>query len=491
MRQLAAEGARPSPVAAARPSSRAQFVYTGAAEDMGRQTLALLFLALLAASSTHGSRRDGGGLGEAKESWGYVSVRPGAHMFFWLYYTTATGDYRSRPLVVWLQGGPGASSTGIGNFLEIGPQDASLKNRTNAWTKEVNVLFVDNPVGTGYSYVQDPKLLPTNNSAIATDLVNFMGAFFKKVPEFEKVPLYIFTESYGGKMGARFAQALSKAVLQKKVRCQLAGLVMGDSWISPVDAVKAWGPYLYATSLIDSAGMASVDAKTDEVAAAVKAGKMTDSTKLWGEAEQLIERVTNGVNFYNILKTPNNSSTANHITGTTTPLPIRDNHTFKTPEVAYLYYHHVGRISATLDALMNGPIKQKLKVVPANVTWGGQSEEVFDALSADFMTSAIPNVEMLLNTTSLKVVVYNGQLDLIVCTPGAQKWVENMHWAGTKQWVQSTRKPMVDSTGGTMAFSKSFKNFSFYWILNAGHMVPADASDVAMRVMEEIVGTKK
>lgn len=28
------------------------------------------------------------------------------------------------------------------------------------------------------------------------------------------------------------------------------------------------------------------------------------------------------------------------------------------------------------------------------------------------------SVETLLNTTSMKVVVYNGQLDLIVCTPG-------------------------------------------------------------------------
>ena len=46
-----------------------------------------------------------------------------------------------------------------------------------------------------------------------------------------------------------------------------------------------------------------------------------------------------------------------------------------------------------------------------------------------------------------------------------------MHWAGTKQWVHSSRKPMVGADGGTVAFSKSFKNFTFYWILNAGHMV--------------------
>lgn len=74
---------------------------------------------------------------QGKETWGYVNVRDKAHMFFWLYYTTAPVDYKLRPLVIWLQGGPGASSTGIGNFLEIGPQDASLNNRTHAWVGQV------------------------------------------------------------------------------------------------------------------------------------------------------------------------------------------------------------------------------------------------------------------------------------------------------------------------------------------------------------------
>uniref|UniRef100_A0A0P4WJ86 Carboxypeptidase n=1 Tax=Scylla olivacea TaxID=85551 RepID=A0A0P4WJ86_SCYOL len=456
---------------------------------MGRDTLSLcLFLALLSASSLHGSNDD---MDEGKETWGYVNVRPGAHMFFWLYYTTSTTEYTHKPLVLWLQGGPGASSTGIGNFLEIGPKTAALKNRTYAWTKEVNVLFVDNPVGTGFSYVQDLKLLPTNNSAIAADLVTFMAGFFKKVPEFESVPLYIFTESYGGKMGARFAQALSKAVQQKKVRCQLAGLVMGDSWISPVDAVMSWGPYLYATSLVDSAGEGAIDNKTAEVAAAVKTGKMADSTKLWAEAEGLVETVTNGVNFYNILKTPARGNASVHHNHVLSVMASRNKYHFKSPELEYLYHHHVGLLSDDLSTLMNGPIRDKLKVIPANITWGGQSKNVFEALSEDFMNPAVKNVEMLLNTTSLKVVVYNGQLDLIVSTPGAQKWVENMQWAGTKQWVHSSRKPMVGADGGTVAFSKSFKNFTFYWILQAGHMVPLDAGDVAMRVMEEIVGTKK
>ncbi|XP_045613370.2 retinoid-inducible serine carboxypeptidase [Procambarus clarkii] len=418
-----------------------------------------------------------------KETWGYVRVRDKAHMFFWLYYTTADVDYKLRPLVLWLQGGPGASSTGIGNFLEIGPQDASQQNRTNAWTEQVNVLFVDNPVGTGYSYVEDPKLLATNNTVIADDLVSFMKGFFIKVPEFENIPLYIFAESYGGKMAVKFAQSLNKAVQQKKIKCQLAGVALGDSWVSPVDAVLSWGPYLYATSLIDSAGLAKISKKTKEVSDAVQAGKMGQATELWGQAEDLIENVTNGVNFYNILKQAHKDNSSNAVT----VLPSNE---IASRIHECLYHRYVGQFSAVLDALMNGPIRDKLKVIPHNVTWGGQSQLVFRALAADFMNSAVKDVELLLNTSAIKVIVYNGQLDLIVNILGVQKWVENLHWVGTKQWVNAARIPMEDESGGTVAFTKSFKNFTFYWILNAGHMIPIDASDVALRMMKAVVGVK-
>lgn len=119
--------------------------------------------------------------------------------------------------MLWLQGGPGASSTGFGNFAEIGPLDIDLKNRTDNWVGYTNVLFVDNPVGAGFSYVNDTKLLATNNSQIASDLMELMNSFLQKVPEFQTVPLYIFSESYGGKMAAQFAVKLNKVTFLKNV----------------------------------------------------------------------------------------------------------------------------------------------------------------------------------------------------------------------------------------------------------------------------------
>jgi len=42
---------------------------------------------------------------QANEAWNYVNVRPNAHMFWWLYYTTAAEGYKAKPLVIWLQVG--------------------------------------------------------------------------------------------------------------------------------------------------------------------------------------------------------------------------------------------------------------------------------------------------------------------------------------------------------------------------------------------------
>jgi len=70
-------------------------------------------------------------------------------------------------------------------------------------------LFVDNPVGTGFSYVDDDKYFTTDVAGIAADMMGLLEAFFmKKSPQFQGVPFYIFSESYGGKMTAAISQVL-------------------------------------------------------------------------------------------------------------------------------------------------------------------------------------------------------------------------------------------------------------------------------------------
>lgn len=66
-------------------------------------------------------------------------------------------------------------------------------------------MFIDNPVGTGFSYVENATAYTKTNAQIALDLVECMKGILKELPKFSDVPTYILTESYGGKMGAEFA----------------------------------------------------------------------------------------------------------------------------------------------------------------------------------------------------------------------------------------------------------------------------------------------
>jgi carboxypeptidase D len=72
--------------------------------------------------------------------------------------------------------------------MEVGPyrvkDDKTLVLNNGTWNEFANLLFVDNPVGTGFSYVD------TNNyihelTTMATQFVQFLEKFFAIFPEYE------------------------------------------------------------------------------------------------------------------------------------------------------------------------------------------------------------------------------------------------------------------------------------------------------------------
>lgn len=77
----------------------------------------------------------------------------------------------------------------------MGPLTETLAPRDTTWLQTASLLFVDNPVGAGYSYVDDLSLIPKNNSAIAADMVALLTAFTAAVPEAQSLPFFIFSES--------------------------------------------------------------------------------------------------------------------------------------------------------------------------------------------------------------------------------------------------------------------------------------------------------
>ena len=428
----------------------------------------LLLAALCLASGTLAKK----GFGPGEQEWGYVKVRPNANMFWWLYYTTANvSSFYEKPLIIWLQGGPGASSTSYGNFEELGPIDVNLTPRNYSWVKDYNVLFIDNPAGTGFSYTTSMQGYTTTNAQIASDLVECMRGFLKQLPRFANVPIYITTESYGGKMGAEFALVWYKAQKAGTIRSNLRGVALGDAWISPIDSVMTWAPFLLATGMVDTAGYNQIQKAAQMTQKAVEAKDWQSSTTLWSYTEGVIARVTNNVDFYNILTKIRSRGMSYSLAGRI---------------AANSSAHNETTVSAMddkeLQDLMNGPVRRALGL---SVNHNAQANEVFNRLRVDFMKPAIDKVELLLNQTDLKVVVLTGQLDLIVDTPGTLQWVEKMKWKNAAAWLNSTRLPLT-SNGVVEGFVKSYSNFTMYWVNRAGHMVPKDNPAAMAQILKKL-----
>ena len=408
------------------------------------------------------------------EKWGYVTVRKNAHMFWWLY-GAQSNERDQLPLVLWLQGGPGASGAGFGNFAEIGPLDINLKPRNTTWTLKANLLFIDNPVGAGFSYVRDPEAYTHNVTQIADDLLVIFSAFLDSFPIFKENPFYIFCESYGGKMTAVFGQRLQEAILQKEIQCNFKGVALGDSWISPVDSTLSWGPYLYQFNLLDKKDLDLVQQAAKQAASAFNEGEYEKSTEYWSRTEDLISMFTDNVNVYNVLQ--HNAPS----------FPKSSNSLEK------LYNRHVAvYYQESLADFMNTVFRKKLGIIPDDIKWGAQSGEVFKYQSVDFMKPVIKAVDYLISQ-GLKVVVYQGQLDMICDTPGAETWINKLEWSGLRSFNEATRKALYveGKKGQTQAFLKSYENFSLYYIMNAGHMVPSDNGPMALKMLEKIINVEQ
>eukprot|EP00253_Pinus_taeda_P028220 PITA_28220 len=88
---------------------------------------------------------------------GYITVdkNSGRALFYWL--IEATENPSSKPLVLWLNGGPGCSSVGYGEAEELGPFHINSDGKTlllnpYSWNRLANIMFLDSPAGVGFSY---------------------------------------------------------------------------------------------------------------------------------------------------------------------------------------------------------------------------------------------------------------------------------------------------------------------------------------------------
>ncbi|XXG83709.1 hypothetical protein AAC387_Pa10g1402 [Persea americana] len=403
------------------------------------------------------------GTEDGSEEWGYVEVRPKAHMFWWLYRSPqkAESPSSSWPTVLWLQGGPGASGTGIGNFLEIGPLDANLNPgiRLGCRQQIFSLWYIHNLHLDCRTSVRSSSMSPS-------------------MVQISHKCAIVVKKSYGGKYAVTLALSILKAIQNKELNLTLGGVALGDSWISPGDFAFSWGPLLKDVSRLDDNGLKESNRIAQLVKQQIEVGQYKNAFDTLGDLVAVISDSSNSVDIYNFMFDDGRgplSPTGRKLLG------VSMNKQYSS------YLSSKASLRVDPGSFMDGVIRKKLKIIPKNVTWGGQSGLVYAGLSNNFMKPRINEVDELL-ANGVNVTVYNGQVDVICATKGAEAWVQKLKWDGLKNFTNLDRTPLYCTSGpqGTKAFTKSYKNLKFYWILGSGHFVPAEQPCIALQMIGEI-----
>lgn len=187
---------------------------------------------------------------------GYVTVNPKAGRALFYYFVESPQNSSTKPLVLWLNGGPGCSSLGYGAMEELGPfrvhSDGKTLYRNNyAWNNVANVIFLESPAGVGFSYSNTSSdYAKAGDNSTADDSYTFLVNWLDRFPQYKTRDFYITGESYAGHYVPQLAYTIvSRNKNLNQTRINLKGIAIGNAWIDDNMCLKGMYEYFWTHAL--------------------------------------------------------------------------------------------------------------------------------------------------------------------------------------------------------------------------------------------------
>eukprot|EP00092_Neocalanus_flemingeri_P029980 GFUD01032549.1.p1 GENE.GFUD01032549.1~~GFUD01032549.1.p1 ORF type:complete len:489 (-),score=94.05 GFUD01032549.1:103-1569(-) len=398
-----------------------------------------------------------------------VNYTTGSHLFFML--QVAENNPENAPLVVWLQGGPGWPST-YGAFKEVGAfhvynkegQPPKLLLNPERWTQDAHVLFIDSPVGTGFSYTENVEGYPSDDEMVAVHLVEALIQISDLMPHFVPgstfyLPIFIFGESYGG----AYAVALARKIQEYKKfgyldmdKLDIRGIGIGNGFISPAHQ-SVYSGFMNSVTFMTNQDILALYKLDRELLINLKKKKYEEAFWISNESLRLI--IHKILDRTNVDIVYDYTYTGNYLTS---------NEYFcflDQPEVR--------------KALHVGNAKQRLgKISHQKMRGAIMREEKFGWLE-----------EILSN---MKVLIYSGNQDIIVNIQGTANMVRALRWPGRDEFGQSKKNTYWVQQKGRRILSGHFNtggNLTFLVVRGAGHMVPISQPVVARQILNDFISS--
>ncbi|KAG7641739.1 Peptidase S10 serine carboxypeptidase, partial [Arabidopsis suecica] len=191
---------------------------------------------------------------------GYIGIGEEEELQSFYYFIKSEKNPKEDPLLLWISGGPGCSSISALLF-ENGPVALKLEvynetlpylvSTTYSWTKMTNVLFLDQPIGVGFSYKRTPNLDKSSDTIEVLRIYEFLQKWLGEHPEFFSNTFYVGGDSYSGKIVPAIVDKISQEnYLCCKPPINLQGYVLGNPITNLESDSNYRIPYAHGMALI-------------------------------------------------------------------------------------------------------------------------------------------------------------------------------------------------------------------------------------------------
>eukprot|EP00462_Mataza_sp_D1_P000703 CAMPEP_0175093878 /NCGR_PEP_ID=MMETSP0086_2-20121207/3267_1 /TAXON_ID=136419 /ORGANISM="Unknown Unknown, Strain D1" /LENGTH=449 /DNA_ID=CAMNT_0016366909 /DNA_START=6 /DNA_END=1355 /DNA_ORIENTATION=- len=403
---------------------------------------------------------------ESVKNWAeYITVGANKTRHLWYWFFESRSDPTNDPFVLWLTGGPGCSGL-VALFYENGPykieKNLELSLNPYSWNSKANVMWVDQPVGTGFSYSDDHIEHVITEKGMADNMYEFLQHFFAKYPKYQSNRFFITGESYAGHYIPSLGYRIFDGNRQKQgTHINLQGLAIGNGLVDPELQYGEYVKFAADHNLVNGTALGLMEAGVGVCLELIKYCRQNDTVgwlacyNAYIECNflELVPVQSTGVNVYDVRE---------------------------QCKVAPLCYD----FSAVDKFLAKPDVIKALGVTGRSWTSCNRVVDLALVMAGDWMLDYSHQLPPML-ASNISVVVYSGEFDFVCNWYGGQNWVHNFNWTGKVAFNKALNTTWTVD-GAEAGSAVSADGLTFVRVKDAGHLVPYNQPKNALDLLSKL-----
>jgi carboxypeptidase C (cathepsin A) len=322
-----------------------------------------------------------------------------------------------------------------------------------SWTNHANVIWLDQPAGTGFSYLLYEKDHLKDTIKASKDVLTFLKRWFKNHKQFQKNDFFIFGQGFTAHFVLGTGHAIQGHNMESREKINFKGVGLGNGLVSPGLQMETYVHYLKDNpyNITDFVTRYQMNEIAGGEVACKKFIELCDrQPKECKTAKQACEMTYLVPPFHNSKN-------------------LLDIRTKECKSQPYCYdFDPVTRFMQLKST------RKSLQVRRESAKWYPSNEKVHAAFSHEYTKDMSQFVAVLLSN-KIRVLVYAGDADYTFNWLGCKKWTKKMEWHGSSHYDRDEDTVWLDPETKLDAGEwRSAHGLSFVRIYGAGRMTSLD-----------------